>query len=317
MRCTCWVVVLAAWAAAGTEEGLAALEKEDYRTARAEFIAAAEGGDAEAQFQLAEMFRKGQGVSANPRLAARWYEPSVAQGHAHAAARLGILLWNGDGVSKKRDRALELLRKGVEGNSRPAQYKLALLYYKGEKVGLASEAAYELFHKAAEQGHPNAQCIYASALKRGKIGGKKDSEAAVKWYRKAAAQGHPEGFGGVGSYYLDQKNYTQGFDWKTKAALRGDFNAQHFLGLGHGARESWLKAWAWLTIASNLRNSWDETTKVGKDLQKKLSRNCRDLLKNVKKHLSPADVREGKKLAKEHTKTIRANLKLGQPYLEE
>ena len=69
---------------------------------------------------------------------------------------------------------------------------------------------YALFKLAAEQGHADAQVIYASALKRGRVGGKKDFAAAEAWYRKAAEQGHPEAFVGVASCLWEAIRWARG-----------------------------------------------------------------------------------------------------------
>ncbi len=57
------LVVLAAPAWAGWDEGVAAYYRGDYATALREFRVLAEQGDAKAQFSLGVMYRNGQGVT--------------------------------------------------------------------------------------------------------------------------------------------------------------------------------------------------------------------------------------------------------------
>jgi TPR repeat protein len=52
------------------------------------FRAAAEQGDAEAEYQLAICYRKGYGVRKNSRTARLWLERASAQGHPDAHALL-------------------------------------------------------------------------------------------------------------------------------------------------------------------------------------------------------------------------------------
>ncbi len=63
------LVVLAASAWAGLDEGVAAFKRGDYATALREFRVLAAQGDADAQFNLGTMYEKGQAPS---RGRARW-----------------------------------------------------------------------------------------------------------------------------------------------------------------------------------------------------------------------------------------------------
>jgi TPR repeat protein len=60
---------------------------------------AAEQQDPEAQFNLAQMLAKGQGVDRDSELAFHWYERAALQGVAGAQSRLGILYATGEGVA--------------------------------------------------------------------------------------------------------------------------------------------------------------------------------------------------------------------------
>jgi TPR repeat protein len=100
------VLLLAVIARGDTEEGFKRLVDGDYAAARKEFQAAAEKGNAEAQFQLGEIHRQGLGVEASPDRAATWYQKPAEQGHGGAAGELGLVLWR----QKKRERAIGLIR---------------------------------------------------------------------------------------------------------------------------------------------------------------------------------------------------------------
>ena len=81
-------------------KGLAAYEKEEYRTALREWRPLAEQGLAEAQFALGEMYRVGQGVPQNYQTAAKWYRLAAEQGDAQAQYNLGLMYYKGQGVLK-------------------------------------------------------------------------------------------------------------------------------------------------------------------------------------------------------------------------
>jgi TPR repeat protein len=69
---------------AGYEEGYRAANKGAYATAFKEFKAAAESGDARAQYSLAVMYNDGIGIKKNPVEARIWFEKAAAQGHPMA-----------------------------------------------------------------------------------------------------------------------------------------------------------------------------------------------------------------------------------------
>jgi TPR repeat protein len=60
---------------------------------------AAEQGDPEAQYNLALMFNKGQGVEQNLELAFHWFGEAAQQGVPSAQSRLGIVYATGEGVA--------------------------------------------------------------------------------------------------------------------------------------------------------------------------------------------------------------------------
>jgi TPR repeat protein len=65
----------------GYEEGYQAANKGSYAKAYKEFHAAAEKGDARAQYSLAVMYNDGIGVKKNPVEAGIWFQKAAAQGH--------------------------------------------------------------------------------------------------------------------------------------------------------------------------------------------------------------------------------------------
>jgi len=317
------LALLAAVALGGTPEGKAAFEQGDYANALKELQPAAEAGDKDAQFLVGEIFRRGLGLRASPRMATKWYQLALAQSHAGAAGELGIQLWQ----ARKRKDAVPLIRQGAEGGYGRAAYALALFTYRGDKgVGrLEPDKMYALFKSAAEQGHADAQEIYASALKRGKIGGKKDFAAAEVWYRKAAEQGHPYAFAGVASCLWEQVQSGRGtnitalreaLEWYERGALHGDHAAQHFLALGQLARQAYVPAYVWAKIGANARYSLKESNPISKDLKKAHVKSLKDLVKKVKQYTKPEEVRAGDGIVKKYIKEIRANMAKGLPYEE-
>lgn len=76
-------------------------------------------GDPNAQYNLARLYLDGNGVEADPRQAARWFNLAAEKGHHPAQALLGDMLVNGaGGVPQQRVKGLvwlSLARDGAQG----------------------------------------------------------------------------------------------------------------------------------------------------------------------------------------------------------
>jgi TPR repeat protein len=81
----------------------------------AEFLRAAATyfGDSDAQFELAKMYLKGEGVIEDRSLAFHWLSTLTQQGHAGAQAFLADLLWRGKDLPRDERRALALITVAV------------------------------------------------------------------------------------------------------------------------------------------------------------------------------------------------------------
>ena len=80
------------------QKGLAAYKAGDYATALQEWRPFAELGDVSAQYNLAQMYRKGQGVIQDYKEAVKCWRKAADQGHAKAQTNLGYQYDNGQGV---------------------------------------------------------------------------------------------------------------------------------------------------------------------------------------------------------------------------
>jgi len=64
----------------------------------AKLLAQAQKGDAEAQFNLAEAYLRGEGVVQNEKEAARWYYKAAVQGYVDAQIAMGFVYRGGGGL---------------------------------------------------------------------------------------------------------------------------------------------------------------------------------------------------------------------------
>jgi len=113
--------------------------------------------DADAQFNLALLFKLGAGIPKDLKQAVYWYTKAAEQGHVNAQYNLGSLYLDGDGQEVPKDfkQAFYWLTKAAEQGCANAQYSLGDLcqYGGGEEVPRDYKQAYYWYTKAAEQGH--------------------------------------------------------------------------------------------------------------------------------------------------------------------
>ena len=142
---------------------------------------AAEKGDAQAQYQLGECYRAGEGVDVDFVEAAKWYRLACEQGHQCAAYRLGSFYSFGRGVESDPRKAREYYEQAVSLGSLDALNDLGVLYKLGLGVAKDPSKAADLFTEAAEVGIALAQFNLALLHHQG-VGVPKNLELAVKWY---------------------------------------------------------------------------------------------------------------------------------------
>jgi TPR repeat protein len=186
---------------------------------------AAERGDAEAQFALANIYYNGEGITQDYEQAAIWTSTAAEQGHIGAQYHYGLLLENGEGVERNFKEAVEWWKRAAAQGYVDAQYKLGATFALERGVAepdYASAAQY--FLQAAEQGHPLAQLALAELHHKGK-GVPQDYPTAVRWYTEAANQGNGTAAFALAVIYLDgeggvEQNPLDGYKWASIAVLR-------------------------------------------------------------------------------------------------
>ncbi len=78
-----------------------------------DYRAAAERGDAQAQFQLGQCYEKGLGVEIDSAAAVQWYTKAADQGDPDALYSLGLCYYYAIGIPEDLDKARAYLRKAI------------------------------------------------------------------------------------------------------------------------------------------------------------------------------------------------------------
>lgn len=95
-------------AASDLEDAVDAMRSGDFAEAYCIMRPLAEGGDADAQYNIGWMYMNGYGLRVNDGLALEWWQKAADQGHSDASFSIGMLYSLGDGeVDKDSDKAID------------------------------------------------------------------------------------------------------------------------------------------------------------------------------------------------------------------
>lgn len=154
----------------------------------ARYVARAEAGGPKAQYDLAVLYARGDGVAQNYAAAATWFRKAALAGNLSAAFDLGVLYQRGLGLEHNADEAVRWYRRAAAGNYPAAQYNLALAYADGSGTPQDWVAAASWYHQAALRGVVPAMVNFAILYERGD-GVERSLPDAYAWYRAAARRG--------------------------------------------------------------------------------------------------------------------------------
>jgi len=142
--------------AADFNKGLEAYYSGDFKTALAEWTPLADKGDADAQYNLGQMHRRGEGVPKNDKTAVKWYTLAAEQGDVDAQYNLGDMYAHGRGVLENDKTAVKWFTKAAEQGDAKAQFNLGVMYANGEGVLTDNRRAYMWWNLGSYNGHEMA-----------------------------------------------------------------------------------------------------------------------------------------------------------------
>ena len=138
---------------ADIDSAISAVESEEYDKALKQFQLLADKGIAEAQHNLAMMYRLGKGTEKNYELSNQWFRAAAENGISDAQYYLGHAYDVGEGIPADKKYALVWYHKAAEKGHGLAQINLGVLYANGLGTNQDIEQAYLWFHVAAAQGY--------------------------------------------------------------------------------------------------------------------------------------------------------------------
>lgn len=168
-----------------TDEEIALLFDYDVKK-RIQFLetfSKAEQGDAEAQFQLAEIYYNDKDLEKEDE-AIELYIKAAEQGHIKAQATLGHLYQSGYVVEKDYGKALCWYTKAAEQGDAKSLSSIGLFYAYGYGVEQDYGKAKQFWMKAAEQGDTRAYHYIGVLYDKG-LGVEQDKDKAMQYFKEA------------------------------------------------------------------------------------------------------------------------------------
>lgn len=149
-------------------------------------------GSPEAQHDLAAIYTAGHGgVKQDYKRAATWFEIAAEGGIANAAYNLGVLYHQGIGVKQDLKTALSWYQKAADQGHPEAQYNLGIAHIEGVGMPYDAAKAARYFENAAREGVMEAAYNLGLIYENGLLGEARPDEALM-WYKTAADEGSPE-----------------------------------------------------------------------------------------------------------------------------
>jgi TPR repeat protein len=156
-------------------------------------------------------------------------EPLLVEGYAPAQYQMALIYQKGQGVLKSTQKAFDLFSLAAEQNYPDAQFDLAIMYTEGAIVPKNLPLAFSLTQKAAKKKLASAQYNLGVMYYNGQ-GVKKDFHQASKAYTNAAEQNYALAQFNLALMYYEgkgvEKSVEKSFIWNSIAAMNGYANAE-------------------------------------------------------------------------------------------
>ena len=177
----------------------------------------AKKGDAEAWFQLGNIYDIGDGVAVNLEKAFSCYQKAGEAGLGKAWSQIGLCYLYARGVKRDNDKARRAFVVGsIYYGDADSQYQLARLLLQFPQVKM-HEQAYNWVKKAKEQGHRGASILLGEMYCYG-WGRHKDAKTGVRILKEAAKQGDKKALRSLGVFYWESEDYQNSIPYLVEIA---------------------------------------------------------------------------------------------------
>lgn len=172
------------------------------------FCMAAEAGHGEAIFRAGDCLARGIGTQHNDAAAAKWFRRGAEAGNPNAVGAWAECLWEGRGIAQNKDESLKNALPIVDKAIAPAQYVVGAALVEGVGPEHNPQKGASMLKQAAESGHLAAQFALSRLYSQGK-GVAPNEEAAARWSLAAARNGHVAAMLDMVSRYMEGRGVTK------------------------------------------------------------------------------------------------------------
>jgi localization factor PodJL len=181
---------------------------------------AANHGLAMAQYRLAKVYERGEGVPVDLAVARQWTERAANSGNRRAMHDLGVYYARGDGAPLDEAAAFRWFKQAAELGVGDSQYNLGVLYQQGRGVQASPTESLFWFAVAARQGDSDA-AARATALEA------QLTTTQIQQTRARAAAFQPRAVSGVANGDFGQRAWSAAVQPATPAAATAHRRATH------------------------------------------------------------------------------------------
>ena len=142
--------------------------------------ALADQGNADAQYDVGEMYEKGSGVAPDLKKAFAWFDKSANQGHVKAQFKVAYMYYKGQGVDANVNKAYQLMEKPANDGNVRAQFYLAQMLANGDGVKSDHDEAFTWYSRSSLGGYKPADDALAELKRAMTEKARKDEERARK-----------------------------------------------------------------------------------------------------------------------------------------
>jgi TPR repeat protein len=133
-----------------------AYSRQDYSQALQYFKSSASQGDSAAQYNVGQMYDKGNGVEQNFAETFKWFRMAAIQGNVEAQFNIGQMYGSAQGVMRDYAEAVKWYQVAASQGNVSAQFNLGAMYHQGKGVVQDYVHAHAWLNLAAVSGHANA-----------------------------------------------------------------------------------------------------------------------------------------------------------------
>jgi TPR repeat protein len=155
-------------------------------------LAKANAGDAEAQYELGNVYNYGDGARQDYAQALLWYRKSAEQGNANSQFQLGGMYHLGHGVPQDDVTAFNWTKKAAEQGHGDAEFYVSTAYDAGWGVPPDHAQGFFWLRRGAEDGNANSQYFLGLGYEHGLPHMAQDYAKAYFWLDLAASESDPK-----------------------------------------------------------------------------------------------------------------------------